>query len=99
MERPSQKQWIALALAFCMMKDREENTKVWSRPWLQRRHQESVYFRLVKELTLEDPNALREWIRLDRTQYQHYRKRRYKYEASSHCWRAANAYSAIPCNR
>lgn len=65
------KQRVSLALALCMMRDEDERSRIWSRSWLATRDKESVYHRLVKELTLEDPNTLREWILLDRTQYQH----------------------------
>ncbi|XP_045129971.1 uncharacterized protein LOC123515455 [Portunus trituberculatus] len=42
------------------MKEWDEQLRVWTRPWLSRKRQESVYYRLV-----------REWIRLDRTQFHH----------------------------
>ncbi|MPC19334.1 hypothetical protein E2C01_012247 [Portunus trituberculatus] len=40
-------------------------------PWLSRRRQESINYKLVRELGLEDQGALQEWIRLDHTQYRH----------------------------
>lgn len=41
----------------------------WVRSWLKRRETESVYHRLVKELSLEDPNEMRKFPRLDKAQY------------------------------
>ncbi|XP_045126554.1 uncharacterized protein LOC123513458 [Portunus trituberculatus] len=67
----TRQQWGHFILAICLMRERDEQPRVWTRPWLSRRRQESVYFRLVRELSLEDPGALREWIRLDRTQFHH----------------------------
>ncbi|XP_045125985.1 uncharacterized protein LOC123513143 [Portunus trituberculatus] len=67
----TQQQCGYLLLAIYLLRERDEPPRVWTRPWLSRRLQESVYFRLVRELSLEDPDLLREWIRLDRTQYQH----------------------------
>ncbi|MPC87794.1 hypothetical protein E2C01_082668 [Portunus trituberculatus] len=37
--------------------------------WLARRESESVYHRLLKELSLEDHDTLKSWTRLDKDQY------------------------------
>ncbi|XP_045111040.1 uncharacterized protein LOC123504521 [Portunus trituberculatus] len=51
----TRQQWGHFILAICLMRERDEQLRVWTRPWLSRRRQESVYFRLVRELSLEDP--------------------------------------------
>lgn len=49
---------------------KKRKKRVWSREWLQRRREESVPFRLMRELNEEDPHTLRQWIRLNKQQYQ-----------------------------
>ncbi|KAK3875137.1 hypothetical protein Pcinc_019978 [Petrolisthes cinctipes] len=64
----------ALAVVFSLLDDEENEeqpARIWTRPWLSRRKEESVYYRLVRELSLEDPQTLNQWIRLNKTQYHH----------------------------
>ncbi|XP_045121513.1 uncharacterized protein LOC123510410 [Portunus trituberculatus] len=44
--------------------------RVWSHDWLKKRREESVAFRLVRELEAEDPDTLRQWTRPDQHQFQ-----------------------------
>ena len=39
------------------------------RSWLARREKESVYHRLLKELSVDDHETLKNWFRLDKNQY------------------------------
>ncbi|KAG0720130.1 hypothetical protein GWK47_006964 [Chionoecetes opilio] len=48
---------------------RRAKKRAWIRSWLARREKESVYHRLLKELSLEDHETMRNWIRLDKDQY------------------------------
>lgn len=64
---------VAAFAALLFLKERKKNEKkrkLWRRRWLLRRREESVAFRLMKEITEEDPATLRQWIRLDREQYE-----------------------------
>ncbi|KAK3892683.1 hypothetical protein Pcinc_003475 [Petrolisthes cinctipes] len=64
----------ALAVVFSLLDDEENEeraARIWTRPCLSRRKEESVYYRLVRELSLEDPQTLNQWIRLNKTQYHH----------------------------
>ncbi|KAK4324874.1 hypothetical protein Pmani_004524 [Petrolisthes manimaculis] len=62
----------AYAMLLLLKKKRnlqKKRKRLWSRQWLQRRREESVAFRLLRELEVEDPATLRQWMRLDRQQY------------------------------
>ncbi|KAG0720457.1 Protein ALP1-like [Chionoecetes opilio] len=48
---------------------RRAKKRAWIRSWLARREKESVYHRLLKELSLEDHETMKNWIRLDKDQY------------------------------
>ena len=46
-------------------KSRQRNRRIWTRSWLLKRHQLGAYHRLIPELTLTDPESLRNFIRMD----------------------------------
>ncbi|KAG0725785.1 hypothetical protein GWK47_037935 [Chionoecetes opilio] len=48
---------------------RRAKKRAWIRSWLARREKESVYHRLLKELSVEDHETMKNWIRLDKDQY------------------------------
>ena len=60
---------IVLLLALKRKQLQQKKRRLWSRQLLLRR-EESVAYRLVRELREEDPATLRQWIRLDLEQYQ-----------------------------
>lgn len=61
---------LTLLLLLKKKQENEKRRKLWSRRWLLRRREESVAFRLMRELREEDPATLRHWIRLDREQFE-----------------------------
>ena len=71
---PSPQQAVAaLHLIMCLEKRRrarQAKKRLWMRSWLARREKESVYHRLLRELSLEDHETLKNWTRLDHKQYQ-----------------------------
>ena len=60
----------AIALCLLLKKKKEMKRKrLWTREWLARRRNESVCFRLLRELGAEEPDTMRQWLRLDKTQF------------------------------
>ena len=60
-----------IGLNLCIVAVTQRNQRrQWTRQWLARGGNESVYYRLVRELSLEDPDSLRNFIRLNKQQYQ-----------------------------
>ena len=57
-------------LEYLNRKEQKRRRRLWSRGWLKKRREESVAFRLVRELEAEDPDTLRQWTRLDQHQFQ-----------------------------
>ncbi|KAG0723699.1 hypothetical protein GWK47_042138 [Chionoecetes opilio] len=60
----------AATLSYMLDKKNRKKKRLWSRQWLLRRREESVAFRLLRELREEDPDTLRQWTRLDQQQFQ-----------------------------
>ncbi|XP_050707453.1 uncharacterized protein LOC126992692 [Eriocheir sinensis] len=72
MESTLRQRYAALNLILCIVRLRrakQAKKRAWMRSWLVRRERESVYHRLLKELSLEDHETLKNWIRLDKSQY------------------------------
>lgn len=69
MDRDRRRRLAAIGLNLCVLAHYMPRKRLWARPWLRRRNTESVYHRLVRELSLEDPETLRNFIRLNRDQY------------------------------
>ncbi|XP_064471520.1 uncharacterized protein LOC135385872 [Ornithodoros turicata] len=58
----------ALALYFAFDDDDKQpprKRRVWVKPWLSRRKAQGCYEKLMRELTLEDAESYRSWIRMD----------------------------------
>jgi hypothetical protein len=39
--------------------------RIWARPWIGRRNQYGAYHSLIQELSAEDPNGLKNFLRMD----------------------------------
>lgn len=63
---------VAFVMLHHLKKKQQEKKKkrIWSRDWLKKRTEESVAFRLVRELSAEDPDTFRQWTRLEEHQFQ-----------------------------
>lgn len=56
-----------VALWWLLRKEKEMKRKcLWSCEWLATRQRESVCFRLSRELNIEDPDTMRQWLCLDK---------------------------------
>lgn len=53
-----QQQWVYFPLADCLIRERDEEVRICMCPWLSKRDQESVDYRLERELALEGFSSL-----------------------------------------
>ena len=60
---------IALFILLKNKKEKKRRKRLWTREWLARRRTESVCYRLLRELSTEDPGTMRQWLRLDKAQF------------------------------
>ena len=68
--------WVVAAAgtAICMAccdtdKKKKKRKQVWTRPWLRRRLRLGAYHCLTQELRVEDPRALKNFLRMERPQF------------------------------
>ncbi|XP_063851070.1 uncharacterized protein LOC135094686 [Scylla paramamosain] len=48
---------------------KRERIRLWTRPWVSRRGERSVYHTLLPELSEDDQDTIGQWLRLNREQY------------------------------
>ena len=61
----------AACTAICMActEKKKKRKQVWTRPWLKRRLSFGAYHCLMEELRVEDPRALKFFLRMERPQF------------------------------
>ena len=60
---------LIIVSALQLMRQRRKHRSCWTRPWIARRRTYGAYHALVKELSDEDPYDLRNFIRMDRADF------------------------------
>ena len=78
MDREKRYRLALTGINWCVLAPNLPRKRLWTRFWPRRRKTESIYCRLVRELSLEDPVTLHSLLRLNRdcnvkAEYQHER--------------------------
>ena len=54
---------IIIANAVKIIRKRQRRRRQWTRPWIQRRSQDGAHHALLQELTTENPDGFRNFLR------------------------------------
>ena len=60
---------IIIANAVKIIRKRQRRRRQWTRPWIQRRSQHGAKHALLQELTTEDPDGFRTFLRMDKADF------------------------------
>ena len=52
-----------------IIRNRQRRRRQWTRPWIQRRSQDGAHHALLQELTTEDPDGFRNFLRMDKVNF------------------------------
>ncbi|XP_066971926.1 uncharacterized protein [Macrobrachium rosenbergii] len=69
MDPSSDEEVAAAAIVLLKWKKKQMKKRLWTRPWLARRQEGSVYYKLLRELSSEVPDTMRKWIHLSKEAY------------------------------
>ena len=60
---------IIIANAVKIIRKRQRRRRQWTRPWIQRRSHHGAHHALLQELTTEDPDGFRNFLRMDKADF------------------------------
>ena len=60
---------IIIANAVKIIRKRQRRRRQWTRPWILSRSQDGAHHALLQELTTEDPDGFRNFLRMDKVNF------------------------------